>query len=855
MDYFQELLNSYQLIKKRKFRVSYIVEQGQDPMSAYSDAASRATGLVSRGVVPIDQGEKLGVGGVITAYTSKTKEGIVPGLAMSDKTTPIPGSQNYAVRLSTIATNQDAQNKIGLILLGQQADSEQQDQAQEQDQTQQPQVDAMGQPIMPPEMMAQQEYQNSLVNVFSKAKDLVVGKFFKSILDKATGQVQIDPKSGGKKQFRWLQYESELQDYFVSNRPQSLARKLDEAITESGEPLLPEQKQEIVDTAYKFLEIGQKVSEGTASREELLWVKTHIQTGANYSDKRTIRLKSKDSDLHVTFKWDGGEGTSKDTQFWRHMLDSYDEAVESWAKNQIPAQDIEEFKIDRVSVKEMATGTGQLNAIRGFFAENFIPISMMLNKAASLQATDPERANAHRAEATRLFSEEWSKNGEAILRAFGAYEAFIGEGVAVDDAVLSELNDFKELAETFNMSISESKIKGMAPEQIKKLAGVLTMNVAKSLIMLDSQFSLKLNADYVVTTGRATSNGKKTDLVFVFKTKEQAIEGLRRAGISDLEINKFLMDSKKAKQLFAGTETELFLDKVGPQGVAVPIGIKTYNKAKGITLGTTSVREALSTLSDKDTGQAVTIRKQLQNTYGVGAYKQHEKNVETLVKLTESLDELKWNARQKEIPKATLTKLKAIVGPRSDKWRDLQERIDAYKKDPQSDPELRHEINKFIDDEKRDLIIDRIKKGIKTKDSSWRCTLAGFLQSTGSAAEQNQITVSRFMKENASYSMDHNSAVDEISRGLADGSITLNYKANGLQFIVDCKGKRVCDEDHYGSLNMNDGKFELESTLNSVKRHHNRITGGKKNESVDLGILGFLLEQRNMLDKLIAKYQ
>jgi hypothetical protein len=852
MDYFQELLTSYQKLKKRTFRVSYIVEQEQDAMSAYSDAANRATGLVSRGVIPIDQGEKLGVGGVITAYTSKTKEGIVPGLAMSDKTTPIPGSQNYAVRLSTIANNQEVQNKIGLILLGQKSDSEQQDQSQEQDQA--AQADAT-EPVMTPEMLAQQEYQNSLINVFSKAKDLVIGKFFKSILNKATGEVQIDPVTGGKKQFRWLQYESDLQEYFLSNKPQSLSKKLDEAITESGQPLLPEQKQEIVDTAFKFLEIGQKVSDGTASREELLWVKTHIQTGANYSDKRTIRIKSKDSDLHVTFKWHGGVGITKDTQFWRHMLDSYDEAVESWAKNQVPAQDIEEFKIDRVSVKEMATGTGQLNAIRGFFAENFIPISMMLSKATLMQSTDPERAQAHRAEAIKLFTDEWNKNGEAILKAFGAYESFIGEGVAVDDATLSELNDFKELAETFNMSISESKIKGMSPDQIKKLAGVLTMNVAKSLILLDSQFSLRLNAEYVSTTGRATSNGKKTDLVFIFKNKDQAIEGLRRAGISDSEINKFLLNSDKAKKLFAGTETEDFLNKVGPEGIAVPIGIKTYNKEKGITLGTTSAKEALSTLSDKDTGQANTIRKELQTNYGSNTYKQHEKNVETLTNLTKSLDDLKWNPRQKEIPKATLSKVKSIIGPRSDKWRDLQERIDAYKKDPTSDLELRHDINKFLDDEKRDLIMDRIKKGIKTKDESWRCTLDGFLRSTGSAAEQNQITVSRFMKENRSYSMDHNSAIDEISSGLADGSITLNYSANGLQFIVNCKGRKVCDEDHYGSLNMNEGKFEFESTLNSVKRHHNRITSGKKNESTDLGILDFLLEQKRMLDNLIAKYQ
>ena len=120
MDYFQELLSSYQRIKKRTFRVGYIVEQTQDPIAAYNDAAKQAESLVSQGVVPISRGPKLGVNGIITAYTSKVKDGILPGLAMSDGRTPIPGSQNYAVRLSTIASNPEAQEKIGQLLLGQQ---------------------------------------------------------------------------------------------------------------------------------------------------------------------------------------------------------------------------------------------------------------------------------------------------------------------------------------------------------------------------------------------------------------------------------------------------------------------------------------------------------------------------------------------------------------------------------------------------------------------------------------------------------------------------------------------------------------------------------------------------------------
>jgi hypothetical protein len=849
MQYFEELLSSYQKIKKRSFRVSYIVEQGPEDQK-YIQAVQQ---FPVDQTVPPNTKAKLkwstqgNVKGAMNANGFKTFE----TLDLSN----FPGTKTN--RLSLDGTDDAARMlAIGKAILGTEAqvDSEKNSE-KELDLTQGEQPAPTE--VVTPEMQAEMEYVGSLDNIFIKAKNLITQKFFRSIFDRETGKPQTDA-TGATKRFDWVVDDQELQDYFTSNKPQSLKRKLDNAITDSGEPLSSDQKKEIVDSVDKFFQISEKVKDGTATVDDLNWVKDHIKTGSSYSDKRSVRIKSGSTDTAVTFNWSGSVGVYKDTQLWKHALDSYDLAVEEWASIQVPQQSAENFKLDRTSLKTMAEGTGQLNAIRGFFAEDFIPMGILLQESVRLQTIDPTRSLAYKMEAAKIFTDAWNKSGDAILKAFDAHESFIGEGVAVDDIILSELSDFKELAKTFNVAITESAIKGISPEQKRKLADVLTMKVAKSLIALDSQFSLKLDADFVATTGRVESNGKKTDIAFVFKNKEEAIKGLKKIGLVDAEIDNFIMAGDKASSVFKGSDVEKFVAKAGPDSVVIPVGIKTYLKAKGAVIGTSSSAESIQALTDTQkipTRQAKIIRSELQKKHGNATYKQHERNVQQLNILTTSLDGLKWRGT-KEIPKATLEQIKAILGPRSDEYKDLKDRLDAYKKDPTLDPELRYEINKYIDDEKRNLILKRIKKGIKDGDASWLCTLDGFIRTTGSASEQNQLTVTRWMKTNQSMVMNHNSFGQELIDGLMDGSLKLDNKSDTIKFIVDCKGRKSCEADHFGSLNMSEGKFTLESTVDSIKRHHGKIIStGKVSDSIQYDLLNLLLEQRKLIDTLIVKYQ
>lgn len=865
MDYFQELLSSYQKIKKRTFRVGYIVEQAQDPMAAYNDAARQAEALVAQGVVPISRGPKIGINGIITAYTAKTKEGIVPGLAMSDGRTPIPGSQNYAVRLSTIASDPQAQQRIGQLLLGQQETSSEQEQPnQEQQDAQQPQMDALGQPVMTPEMMADMEYQNSLGAVFNSAKNLVVGKFFKSAFE--NGKPITDPKTGLPKQFPWLQYGTYLQDYFISNKEQSLKRKLDESITQNGVPLDVLQKKEITDSALKFLDIGQKVNDGTASMEDLDWVKKHIITGARYSDKRSIRIKSGSSDLAVTFSWDGGQGSRKDTQFWRHMIDSYDKAVESWAENQVPKQEAEDLKIQRMQLTEMSPGSGNLENIRGVFGEDFLSIGNLINKSISTRDINPKQSEMYRLEAVKIFSAAWEKSGLALLEAFDGLQAFMGEGVAVDDQTLSELNDLKELAKVFNVSVGQAQLSGVNPEQKKKLADVLTMKLFRTLAVLDSQFAFKLGADYVATVGTNTSNGKKTDACFVFKTKEAAIRGLRNAGISDADIPNFLMDATKATTVFGGTQVADFVTKLGAGAYAVPVGIKTYIAEKAIKMGSSSAREATRTLTDTNTPQAQAIRGSLQTKYAEN-YGQHLTNVQEIADIVSKFDDLSVDTKAKRIPKSTVKIVKNMFEPDSQESMDLDVRLENYDKDPSSEPDLISDLNKYLQNRKAKSIVSAIQTGMRSTSpatrKAWACTLEGLLRSTAGAEEQNQITLSRVLATGQSYSVDHNAAIQELSTGLSSKKIKVVISSSGqsIQFVENCGDRKVCEEHHYASLGMSEGGFSLHLTKNNVRRLDNKfapranrnlppqITAG-----TDL-IVNFLMGQKQLLEKLLSKYQ
>jgi hypothetical protein len=55
---------------------------------------------------------------------------------------------------------------------------------------------------------------------------------------------------------------------------------------------------------------------------------------------------------------------------------------------------------------------------------------------------------------------------------------------------------------------------------------------------------------------------------------------------------------------------------------------------------------------------------------------------------------------------------------------------------------------------------------------------------------------------------------------------------------------------------MSEGKFTLESTVDSIKRHHGKIIStGKVSDSIQYDLLNLLLEQRKLIDTLIVKYQ
>jgi len=712
--------------------------------------------------------------------------------------------------------------------------------------------------------MADMDYQNSLGAVFNSAKNLILGKFFKSAFQ--NGKPIVDPKTGLPKQFPWLQYESYLQDYFLTNKEQSLKRKLDEAITQDNIPLDATQKQEIVDASLRFLYIANKVNDGSASLEEIEWVKNHIITGARYSDKRSIRIKSGSSDLAVTFGWDGGKGSRKDTQFWRHMIDSYDAAVGTCAENQVPKQDAAELKIQRMQLTDISPGSGNLESIRGVFGEDFLSIGNLINKSVNMRTINPKQSEIYRLEAVKIFTEAWEKSGMALLEAFDGLQAFMGEGVAVDDQTLSELNDLKELAKVFNVSIGEAQLLGVNPEQKKKLADVLTMKLFRTLAVLDSQFAFKLNADYVATVGTNTRNGKKTDVGFVFKSREDAIQGLKNAGISDVDIPNFLMDAQKALGIFGGTQIEEFIKRSGPNAFVVPVGIKTYITEKAIKMGSSSAKETTRTLTNASSPQATILRQSLEQKYS-DSYVQHLKNVEEIADIVSKFDELMVDSKAGKISKSTIKAVKGIFDPSSDDSKDLDIRLENYEKDPALEPDLISDINKYLQSKKARSLVSAIQTGLRSTSSAnrkaWSCTLEGLLRSTAAAEEQNQITISRVLATGQSYSIDHNASIAELTNGLVNKDIKISISSSGqsIQFVKNCGDRKICEEHHYASLGISEGSFSLHLTKNNVQKldnqfapRSNRILPPQITAGTDL-IVNFLMGQKQLLEKLLSKYQ
>ena len=842
MDYFQELLSSYQKIKKRTFRVGYIVEQQQDPMSAYNDAASQAQGLVSQGVVSISNGPKLGVNGVITAYTSKVKGGIVPGLAMSNGSTPIPGSQNYAVRLSTLANNPEAQKKIGEILLGQKTDSQEQETPKGEET---PQAEVNAQVEITPEQQAQAAFQQYLNLSNQDVASLINTGFFSSI-------EKIVPK--------WMRDASELKKHFTGER-WSLESKFKNGKDQQDTPISLEQQLEAAATFSKFISIVKKLHEGTITELDMSWVKDHISTGSTSEDKRSIRIKSDASNTAVSFKWTKGKGVGKDMQLWRHLIDSYDEKISEWATRQVPERNAEELKIPRDRFTLGTASTGQLAAIQGFFSEDFVEIGILLREASKLSQSDPTRAGNYRRQAMKLFETSYNKNKEGLLKAFNVYEAFLQGNIVVTDEALSELGDFADIAKELNIGIRDAALVGLTPEQKAVLADTFTMEAAKALIQLDSQFAYKLDADFVVRLGTNKRNGKKTDLVYIFNTKEEAISGLKRQGLSDKDINQFIISSKEAQTLFQDPELNKFLSRAGPEAFVVPVGIKTYSKAKGVKLGTASFSSVIKTLSGKIVdpdliGQSTAIIKKLKTIHAPTAYSGHIRNMETLSDVSKYMDKLLLDEDKETIPKSTLKIIKEVLAEKSAKEADaFLERLSAYESSPEDNLDFKYEVNKYIEEEKRSRILNAISSGLRgSNKESWLCTLEAFTMATASAAEKNQLTVSRFIQGRESRVMDHNSSYEQIFDGVRKGFIGVVAEGGSLKFV--CKGKsRLCDADHYGSLSMSEGRFNFELNLASVRRLDSELIQSVVESFTNSDILNLLLEQRNLINTLLSKYQ
>ena len=121
MNYFNELLESYDKLKKRKFKLVYLEEQDgvapniQDPLTAAKEAMRTAKDITT--LITIPNGIPIGSNGKIVAYTSKKDKALSPGLALADQKGRIPGSGNYSIKISTLELDKEAQKKIGEIIL------------------------------------------------------------------------------------------------------------------------------------------------------------------------------------------------------------------------------------------------------------------------------------------------------------------------------------------------------------------------------------------------------------------------------------------------------------------------------------------------------------------------------------------------------------------------------------------------------------------------------------------------------------------------------------------------------------------------------------------------------------------
>lgn len=794
MNYYEQLLEAYQLVKKRKFKLTEAVKlnpQGEQKAKQYiSQAVSKAS--MPDYQVPVAEIPNTAIW---VAREGKSAGKIVfnglPGRI--GRPMPIdpagPGAlkQNYQEFVSILSGEEELQKD--------------------------PAMD----PNDPESVMANQTSQVNYAAVFDpKLMEIGQAIFANNITLLDSNFYFKGP--GTLRKGSWLHPGTDKtyktlfakimgnQASMVKKLGNAKGIKLDEA---TGSlvmiPITDDEKVAGFNTYSTALEKCAKFNKGTFTLEDASWISSRVV----YDDTGVWFRDPVDSPYGVCFSYSKGMEEATDKMF-KNFVESYNKNYQEWCDS----HDVEidsRFLIKKQDLSQRTSSfdVNELNHIRGNAAEHIQVISHLLAKGLHTEAQQ---------ELELLYKEY----GETLHSAF----AYVDEFERDMSAGVEDTAKTKGYLNNLYNSVKDKDMKRI-------VAGVV-----KKCLVLDSKSVLLRNPDQLLNVGTSRiRKGMKADMVELYSTGSRA----KRA------LSKYNLTPEQMSELIGKDETG---------ATSINVGIKTVFKLDATKVGEGKLDFALKSLRFTDPKFESFMDSVSTKLGGWGNIVSKNEFIEMGNQVQSDMDKVsilfsKLNLQgvgSTDIRNQTLKMVNDFISTNYGYDNALD--IDFVNTLDVKNPRHMEYISMRV---QREIFRQKILSGIKSKDpvtsKKWKFFLGMLFGSIG-AAEQNQLTDIRVLNTQQVYTIDHNNAIFDVVNKYINGEYVLSDS-----FGTFALGDPSKDYSKQMIVMKMSGKTGATSLHLSLKPSYIRRINLAKSKTQNESVMDFIVAQHNLLGKLILEFK
>lgn len=838
MDYFQDLLNSYQAIKKRKFSVSLVVEQAAvNPNASIEDALQRAQQTQGKTTSPEPYSGDIGV------YKSVRGDKVSAGLVRLTPGKPMPGGSRGASYISQdqiASLSPESRQQIEGLMRGEQA-PEEAPQAPEQQAAQEPQA------AVPLTTSQNPEVQQQLEVVKANLEKLRGDPEFGSFISKSSGF--------------WDQAFKRF--YQTSIYSGSFASKLDQAnaVFRSGGklitgPLPAELAAKGTETFNRFLDTAIKLHRGTLNRNDALELRDYVVLSSN--GKGLMLRFDKKSDDGLIINWDS------DDSLYATLTNTYLDKLKSKTLTDKELGEFSELELQKLN---LSGGGKNFNNLRGTVSESFQAVTTILMRgivasqmcaqtpdSKKSTSTDCKNAEYNKTQGLMMLKELYLNNRENLIPAFEIIDNYLHHETPGTKATQELTDEVQSMLSFVKEEFPKKLMEGVTTPEDKaryaEVADKIFFKVVTKLAKLDAKTVLHRSPLFVGETGQSEANDKKTDITEVYASKGAALTALKKMGYDTNEAASLVVPFADVVKMYGGigeysriTKTPLEKIKRMMDGKTHTIlnGIKTYMEEDGVSLGSGSYGEALSKMSN--------INNQSINTFAQRLGVDKASFAKTTKQFSDSY--------------AFIQGLKDPAGVANKDRRTL---IDAVKKHLDGkglgksyeglSGKSESDLVKTLTQIQTNMLFDNFDALAKTNKQAADDFMSMIIMSAA-AATVNQQTEARFLRKESAYSFNHNESIEGPLRMVRNGQAKFVRAAGQTVKIVDNDGNLLLQYNVSSEDNVVKGAVHLPfNRMKAISKApmYGMTKAGATNDSTEILIM-LLSQQKNLIESLLSKYQ